>query len=110
MDDCNTQHPETMREADSYLAAFDQFEETEAGRRASWIYPIRKSGISRFAELGFPTLHDEDWRFTNVAPIARMPFHRCRFAGSPIEVVDLGRFNFHGNSLEPACFCGRALC
>ena len=27
--------------------------------------------LQRFAELGFPTTHDEEWRFTNVAPIAR---------------------------------------
>ena len=30
--------------------------------------------MSRFAELGFPTVQDEDWRFTNVAPIAKLPF------------------------------------
>ena len=34
----------------------------------------------RFAELGFPTTHDEEWRFTNVAPIARTNF-RIRRAG-----------------------------
>jgi len=28
--------------------------------------------MSRFAELGFPTLRDEDWRFTNVAAIAKL--------------------------------------
>ena len=46
-------------------------------RRANdpaWLFPIRKAGIARFAELGYPTLHDEDWRFTNVAPIATRPF------------------------------------
>jgi Fe-S cluster assembly protein SufD len=40
----------------------------------SWLLPLRKAGMTRFAELGFPTLQDEDWRFTNVAPIARLPF------------------------------------
>jgi len=90
-----TSTAETMREADPYLAAFDRFEETEAGGRASWIYPIRKSGISRFAELGFPTLRDEDWRFTNVAPIAQMPFRPV--AGSQdhgLKPSDIARFNF----------------
>ena len=28
----------------------------------------------RFAETGFPTLHDEAWRFTDVAPIAKARF------------------------------------
>ena len=39
-----------------------------------WLLSARKVGLARFAELGLPTLHDEDWRFTNVAPIAKMVF------------------------------------
>jgi len=35
------------------------------------IETIREEARRRFHELGFPTTHDEDWRFTNVAPIAR---------------------------------------
>jgi len=35
---------------------------------------IREEARQRFAELGFPTIHDEDWRFTSVAPIARTHF------------------------------------
>jgi len=40
----------------------------------AWLLSARKDGAERFAELGIPTLHDEDWRFTNVAPIARLAF------------------------------------
>ena len=35
---------------------------------------IRQSAALRFAELGFPTTRDEEWRFTNVSPIARTQF------------------------------------
>ncbi len=35
---------------------------------------IRQEAARRFAELGFPTTRDEDWRFTNVSPIARTQF------------------------------------
>ncbi|HYW46026.1 MAG TPA: Fe-S cluster assembly protein SufD [Bryobacteraceae bacterium] len=41
---------------------------------AGWIQELREAGFRRFAEMGFPTTHDEDWRFTNVAPIARSKF------------------------------------
>jgi len=61
-------------EADPYLAKFQRFEKEGAGKPPSWLFPIRKAGLARFAELGFPTLTDEDWRFTNVAPIAKFPF------------------------------------
>jgi len=39
-----------------------------------WLLSVRKGGLACFAELGLPTLHDEDWRFTNVAPIDKMMF------------------------------------
>src|ERR1035438_5991518 len=61
-----------MKETDQYLETFERFE-TQA-KQPAWIYPLRKAGIARFAELGFPTLQQEDWRFTNVAPIAKLPF------------------------------------
>jgi len=65
---------QSPRETDPYLEKFQRFEKQGAGKHPSWLFPIRKAGIVRFAELGFPTLRDEDWRFTNVAPIARLPF------------------------------------
>ena len=58
--------------AEPYLERFRRFEPELC--QPSWLSPLRKAGITRFAELGFPTLHDEDWRFTNVAPLARLPF------------------------------------
>ncbi len=36
------------------------------------IEQIREEARQRFAELGYPTTHDEDWRFTNVSPIRAM--------------------------------------
>src|SRR5678816_3647614 len=48
--------------------------ECERAEEASWLANLRKGGIANFSEIGFPTLKDEDWRFTNVAPIAKLPF------------------------------------
>jgi Fe-S cluster assembly protein SufD len=41
---------------------------------APWLQDLRHAAFQRFTELGFPTTHDEEWRFTNVAPIARTNF------------------------------------
>ncbi|MEP6918042.1 MAG: Fe-S cluster assembly protein SufD [Acidobacteriota bacterium] len=35
-----------------------------------WLQDLRDRAASRFVALGFPTVRDEDWRFTNIAPIA----------------------------------------
>ena len=69
-----------MKEADQYLETFERFE--AQAKQPAWVMPLRKAGIARFAELGFPTLKQEDWRFTNVAPIAKLPFRPVfRLAG-----------------------------
>ena len=54
------------------VGQFSRFE--AAAPRSNWLSPLRKAGLAGFAELGFPKLSDEDWRFTNVAPIANLPF------------------------------------
>jgi len=48
-------------------------------KAAPWIQALRESAFQQFAALGFPTTHDEEWRFTNVTPIARKAF---RVAGA----------------------------
>ena len=40
----------------------------------TWLASLRKGAAERFAELGLPTRQLEDWRFTNLEPIARTAF------------------------------------
>ena len=82
-----------MKASDPYLARFeDTFEREGVSRGPAWLYPIRKAGISRFAEIGLPTPQHEDWRFTNVAPIGRLPFKPLL---APAEAnIELGQFHF----------------
>jgi len=56
-----------------YLASFSRFERDVS--QPKWLLPIRKAGMARFTELGIPTIEHEDWRFTNTAPIAKLPFN-----------------------------------
>src|SRR2546427_12224207 len=58
--------------AEPYLQQFEKFEKEP--KQPSWVFPLRKAGSARFAELGFPTLNHEDWRFTNGSSIAKRPF------------------------------------
>jgi Fe-S cluster assembly protein SufD len=39
-----------------------------------WFEDLRARASTRFAQLGIPTVRDEEWRFTNVAPIAATDF------------------------------------
>jgi Fe-S cluster assembly protein SufD len=48
---------------------------------------LRQLGFARFAELGFPTTHDEEWRFTSVAPIARGSFGRAEACEVDVDAL-----------------------
>ena len=61
----------TIRE-DRYLEAFEALQ--ASGDAPDWLRSIRRAAIDRFLELGFPTTRHEDWRFTNVRPIAETDF------------------------------------
>ena len=62
-----TQAPE------KYSEIFDQFSSRTA-TQPRWLQSLRKDAFARFTETGFPTTHDEDWRFTNVAEVSGTPF------------------------------------
>lgn len=85
-----------MQETNSYLERFSRFEPQVAGRDWAWFQPARRAAIARFAELGFPTAQDEDWRFTSVAPIARTAFALSADGGVDPARLDLTPFIFAG--------------
>ena len=53
-----------------WVAAIDQ--RPQGGPR--WLQDLRDRAAARFVALGFPTVREEEWRFTNVAPIAAAEF------------------------------------
>ena len=66
-----------------WVADFERFaRELPAGEPAA-VQALRREGIERFASLGFPTLQQESWRLTNVAPIVRGSFVRAGDGASP---------------------------
>jgi Fe-S cluster assembly protein SufD len=67
-----------MEKQNNYLADFERFEQKLGSAAESRIHRVRKDAIQRFADLGFPTTRLEEWKYTNVAPMARTPF---QFAG-----------------------------
>jgi Fe-S cluster assembly protein SufD len=80
----------------NYLETFARFEEGAAGGDQAWLRPVRRAAIARFADLGFPTTRDEDWRFTSVAPIAQTPFRLPRESRADLAPRALEPFAFPG--------------
>jgi Fe-S cluster assembly protein SufD len=58
-----------------------------------WVTSLRATGIAQFEKAGFPTMKDEDWHFTSVAPIAESVFHVTSGSAS-VSPRDVRRFTF----------------
>jgi Fe-S cluster assembly protein SufD len=52
---------------------------------------LRREAIDRFASLGFPDGSDEAWRFTDVSPIAEVPFRPPSGTANPSQWSMLAR-------------------
>jgi Fe-S cluster assembly protein SufD len=82
--------------ADHYLAAHRAFLGNGAGAAPAWLAALRARGIARFGELGFPTTHLEEWRFTSVAPIVATPFALPHGGGASPAERDLAAYLLPG--------------
>jgi Fe-S cluster assembly protein SufD len=77
---------------ETYISEFPKFlQVTSAGLRE-----LRENAFAEFCRGGFPTIHDEDWRFTSLAALARIPFHLARRRSSSIAISDLAMWRIEG--------------
>jgi Fe-S cluster assembly protein SufD len=82
------------RENDGYSKGFEEFRKDAAGKGIPWMESLREEGIRKFLELGFPTPENEDWRFTNVTPIARTVFSIEKNGHRKVSPTVLDRYTF----------------
>lgn len=75
-----------------YIAHFARFEHRMSACGFPWLKELRKNALARFAELGFPTTRNEEWRFTNISPIAKTPFKPADPKPNYLTISDISRF------------------
>jgi Fe-S cluster assembly protein SufD len=72
-----------------YVAQHEAFAANGAAKAPAWLRELRAAALARFAVLGFPTTHQEAWRFTSVAPIVEGGFVPATAQGRPKGLADL---------------------
>ncbi len=84
----------TIKESvDSYLKGYNEFvEQLGSAETNGNIKPQRDKAIDDFAKLGFPTVRDEDWRFTNILPIVRSEFSLVKQQSAEDITIDLSGY------------------
>jgi Fe-S cluster assembly protein SufD len=96
----------TDRELGSYLEAFTEFTRRAPGQKQGWLRKLREDAFARFCEAGFPTTHDEDWRFTNVSVIAQTAF-RLPETSTKISAEQIEPYRLEGAACQLVFVNGR---
>ena len=88
---------QTQDSTEAFLSQFAQLERESFAADPSWLTRVRKAAIARFAELGFPTTRQEEWRYTNVAPIAATAFEPGEAVRTTVTPEQIAPFRFAGD-------------
>jgi len=97
----------SIPQIETYLEQFTEFQQVNLGQRLPWLRRLREDAFARFSETGFPTTHDEDWRFTNVTSIARTPFVLPQPSPTQISRADLQSWRIKEAEVELVFIDGR---
>jgi Fe-S cluster assembly protein SufD len=79
------------------LAAFAS---ADPGVNPRWLKSIREAALVRARQTGFPNTRQEEWRFTNVAPLLELPLHAAAQNGRQVSARDVEPFRF---GLDGSC-------
>jgi Fe-S cluster assembly protein SufD len=63
---------ELVKSENSYQTAFRSVRELSP--TVPWLELVRSSAMDRFEQLGFPPVREEDWKYTNLATLAKEEF------------------------------------
>ncbi|MFI5234668.1 MAG: Fe-S cluster assembly protein SufD [Gemmatimonadales bacterium] len=72
----------------------EEFARTRTSPAPGWLAALRERGMTRFSAVGFPAPREEDWRFTDVGPIAKAAFAPAPAAGQPVTQGAIAPFAF----------------
>lgn len=96
-----------LAQLENYLENFTEFAEEVAAKTPQWLRELREAAFARFCAVGFPTTRNEDWRFTNIAALARTPFRLARGGVAPFTVSELVTWRMEGASARMVFVDGR---
>jgi len=64
--------------------------------RLGLLTAIRAEALDRFQRAGFPTIKDEEWRFTNLRQVAATPYTLAEPADDRVTATDVARLSLAG--------------
>jgi Fe-S cluster assembly protein SufD len=62
------------KEKENHFSAYKRFAQTRKEQDPAWLASLREKAGEVFESRDFPTTRDEEWKYTNVAPILKIPY------------------------------------
>ena len=82
---------ELVKSENTYQAAFREVRELSPA--SPWLELVRSSAMDRFEQLGFPSVREEEWKYTNLATLAKESFVPVTSA-IQLQIGDVSRFAY----------------
>lgn len=83
----------------------DRYAARAAGQSKDWLGDVREAALARFEAMGFPTTRDEEWKYTNLAPLDGIRFAApMAMAAEDLSADVLAPFFFDGDAGSRAVF------
>ncbi|NIP39868.1 MAG: Fe-S cluster assembly protein SufD [Candidatus Dadabacteria bacterium] len=80
-----------LKDTNSYLEGYKELISSNDLGPAKYTENTKQQAIDNFVKLGFPTLKDEDWRFTNILPIVKSEFVLQRKKPAGTADIDINK-------------------
>ncbi|MCC5918058.1 MAG: Fe-S cluster assembly protein SufD [Cryomorphaceae bacterium] len=77
---------------DKLLSSFIVFENQLNGQKNKPFHQLRRSAIDTFETKGFPTVRDEEWKYTNLKPLFKKDYNVFHSSEESLEFRDIRRY------------------
>jgi Fe-S cluster assembly protein SufD len=88
---------DTLAQTDREPADTAHFLGGELGPGPAWLQSLREQARTRLGEIGFPSTDQEEWRFTNMAPLRQWPLHAAESGARQVGLADIEPFRLAGD-------------
>jgi Fe-S cluster assembly protein SufD len=85
---------ELVKETNRYETAFRQARQEPGVGEPSWLQNLREISFGQFEQGGFPNIKQEEWKYTNVTPIAKADFAPVLISNGTALTKDGGLASF----------------
>ena len=93
---------QVIKEKENHFSAYKRFAQTRIGQDPAWLVNLREKAGEVFESRDFPTTREEEWKYTNVAPILKIPYGEGPGLDGRGQTLDQGRVA-HDTELCPRC-------